>query len=312
MTALQTNTSTVLPAGARVRIDASQYADFLRALGYRVISTASTYWYDASRLFFLSAPSHRLYEPSDDELRVVLRRLPCLGVRYATPMGGRGKLSYQIVCDNREYRIEALSANVRSKVRRGLKRCEVGPVPCATIAAAGQRAHQDTLARQGRDGVLGGDRWDRFWKTAAASPGFEGWGAWIGDTLAAFLLTVTFEESVEFLLARSCSDTLGAYPNNALIYWVTEEMLVRRGAPEITFGLESLEPVGPLDQFKFGMGFQTRPIRQRVVFHPLLRALLRHAGVRAACCRWAERKGVNAVFWRKVAGLLRFAEEGGL
>jgi len=75
--------------------------------------------------------------------------------------------------------------------------------------------------------------------------------------------------------------------------------------------LESLEPVGPLDAFKFSMGFQARPLRQRIVFHPLLRVLLRHAGVRRAMRRWTEQHGAQGVFWRKAAGVLRFAEEGG-
>jgi len=293
-------------------MDPAAYAVFLQAIGHRVVPTRHAYWYDANRFFFLGAPPHRIHEPDDDELRAVVGRLPCLGVRFAAPLQGRGKLSYQIVCDNRAYGLDILSGNVRSKVRRGLKRCAVQPVPFSVIATAGKRAHGDTLSRQARDGVLDGARWDRFWSAAATTPGMEGWGAWTGDTLAAFLVTVTFDDGVEFLLARSCTDELGAYPNNALIFTVAEEMLVRRGIPEITFGLESLEPVGPLDQFKFGMGFRPRPLRQRVVFHPLLRALLRHASVRALFHRWSEKRGTQAVFWRKAAGLLRFAEEGGL
>jgi hypothetical protein len=293
-------------------MDSANYADFLRAIGHRVVPTASAFWYDANRFFYLSAPHHRTYDPPDDELRAVLRRPPCLGVRFAAPMQGNGKLSYQIVCDNRRYGLDALSANVRSKVRRGLRRCEVRPTPFAVIATAGRRAHADTLVRQARDGVLAGTRWDRFWAAAAATPGMEGWGAWVGDSLAAFLVTVAFDDSVEFLLARSCSDELSAYPNNALLFRVTEEMLVQRGVPEITFGLESLEPVDQLDQFKFSMGFRPRPLRQRIVFHPLLKALLRPAPLRALVRRWTDRHGAEAVFWRKAAGLLRFAEEDGL
>jgi hypothetical protein len=288
------------------------YADFLRAIGHRVVPTVSTYWYDVKRFFFLSAPAHYMCNPSEEEIRVVLRRLPCLGLRFAAPMEASGKPSYQIVCDNPGYCLEALSANVRSKVRRGLKRCRVEPVPLSVIATAGRQAHHDTLARQGRTGVLAGRTWSRYWAAAAATQGFEGWGAWSGDELAAFLLTVTFDDSVEFLLARSCSDRLGAYPNNALLFAVTEEMLVRRKVPAITFGLESLEAVEPLDQFKFSMGFRPRPIRQRVIFHPLVRALLRPRPVRAMFRRWTDRRGAGAVFWRKAAGLLRFAEEGEL
>lgn len=292
-------------------MDSATYAGFLRAIGHRVVSTPSAYWYDASRGFYLSAPPNLTYTPTEDDLRIVLRTFPCFGVRFAAPLQGPGKLSYQIVCDNRSYGLEALSANVRSKVRRGLKRCRVEPVSFDVIATAGRQAHHDTVARQGREGVLSGERWERFCQAAAVTHGIEGWGAWSGDSLAAFLVTVTFESSVEFLLARSCTNQLGAYPNNALIFSVAEEMLARRGVAEITFGLESLEPVGPLDQFKFGMGFRRFPLRQRVVFHPLVRALVRRAPVRALFRHWSERHAGEAVFWRKAAGLLRFAEEGG-
>jgi hypothetical protein len=92
---------------------------------------------------------------------------------------------------------------------------------------------------------------------------------------------------------------------------VTEEMMARRRMREITFGIESLEPVGPLDQFKFSMGFRTKPLRQRVVFHPVLATALRSRAVRGLFHRWAGAENGSGVFWRKAAGLLRFAEEAG-
>lgn len=290
-------------------MDAAAYAGFLRAMGHRVVATPSAYWFDANKLFYLSAPSHRMYSPTAEELRPLWRHFPCLGVRFAAPISGPGRVSYQIVCDNPDFSIESLSGNIRSKVRRGLKRCEVRNVPLDEIAVAGRAANADTVSRQGRGGVLEGERWDRFFRATQATPGFEGWGAWCEGELAAFLITATFDDGVEFLLARSRSDLLAAYPNNALIFTVTEEMLVRRKAPQITFGLESLEPVGPLDEFKFGMGFEARPLRQRVVFHPLFRPLVQSARVRRAMQQWSERRGADGVFWRKAAGILRFADD---
>lgn len=293
-------------------MNAATYARFLETVGHRVVAAGSMYWYDASRFFYMSAPPNFVFSPTDEEIRAAFRHGQCAGVRFAAPLDGPGKLSYQIVCDSPDYSLDVLSSNNRSKVRRGLKRCRVEPVSMATIAEQGKRAHADTVDRQGRDGVLSGDGWDRFFRAAAETEGFEGWAAWVDDELAAFLISVTFDDSVEFLLARSRSDKLAAYPNNALIYTVSEEMLVRRGMREITFGLESLEPVGPLDQFKFGMGYRERPLRQRVVFHPLLRLPLRQPAVRASVRRWTESRGEQGVFWRKAAGLLRFAEEGGI
>ncbi len=293
-------------------MSAEHFSGFLAAIGHRVVRTESAYWYDASRGFFLSLPSHRLLEPTADELRAVMRRRLCLGVRFPAPLNGPGKRSYQIVCDRRDYGIDTLGANSRSKVRRGLKRCEVAPVSFAEIARQGRAANQDTLARQGRAAQLTDANWDRYWSAAATTPGMAGWGAFVRDELAAFLVTVELDDCVEFLLARSRSDCLDSYPNNALIFQVAEEMLVKRSVRQITFGLESLEPVGPLDQFKFSMGFRAEPLCQRVVFHPLVRAVLHSSAVRSILYRWADRPGAEAVFWRKAAGLVRFAEQGGL
>ena len=85
---------------------------------------------------------------------------------------------------------------------------------------------------------------------------------------------------------------------------------MQRGVRQITFGLESLEPVAPRP-VQVRHGLSRRPLRQRVVFHPLAGALLRRGGA-AAFHRWAAGRGAAVVFWRKAAGLLRFAEEGGL
>lgn len=287
------------------------FAHFLACNGHRVLRGAGTYWYDASPAFFLSLPSHRLMTPSADEIRALLRRQPIAGIRFPAPLEGPGKLSYQIICDTRGYGLDSLSGNARSKVRRGLRRCAVAPVAFSTIAAEGVAADRDTLARQGREVRLPGAAWHRYWQAAAATPGMEGWAVYVGGAMAAFLVSVQFDDSVEFLLARSRSDCLDAYPNNALIFEVAREMLGRRSLRQITFGLESLEPVGPLDQFKFGMGFRAAPLRQRVVFHPLLRALLQPRAPRAWVCRHAEARGTASGFWRKALGLLRFAEAGG-
>jgi len=291
-------------------MSAADFASFLEKIGHRVVRTRSSCWYDAGRFFYLSLPSHQLLSPEPDELRELWRTGSCAGVRFPAPLEGPGKLSYQIVCSERGYSLDTLSANNRSKVRRGLRRCEVGPLAFAEIARLGERAHRDTLARQERDWHSLSQNWQRYFEAAAQTPGMEGWAAFAHGELAAFLVSVQFDDTVEFLLARSRSDMRDAYPNNALLFHVAEEMLVRRGVRQITFGLESLEEVESLDEFKFGMGFQKKPLRQRVVFHPWLAAVIGLPGLNTLLQRWAARGGASSVRWRKAAGLLRFAAEG--
>ncbi len=288
------------------------FARFLERTGHRVMRAGGVDWYEGGRGFLISVPSHRVLSPSDDAFDELFAAGGVYGVRFPAPVDGVGKLSYQIVCDDRDFGLEKLSGNVRSKIRRGLKRCEVRPVSFDEIARLGRTADSDTMIRQGRQPKLTGEAWDRYWQAAAETEGMEGWGAFVGDDLASFLVTVAFSDGpVEFLLARSRSDTLGSYPNNALIFRCTEEMLKRSSDAKVTFGLESLEPVGPLDQFKFSMGFRAQEVRQRVVFHPLLRRVLGSSQVRKLVYRWAAQRGPEGGFWRKATGLLRFAEEGG-
>jgi hypothetical protein len=292
-------------------VTADEFAAFQAAAGHRVVCSPSSYWCDVSFGFFLSCPSHRLLTPSENELRSLIRHQPCLGVRFAGPASGPGKRSYQIVCNSRDYSIDGLSANTRSKVRRGLRRCDVGPVSFEELATHGGAADVDTVTRQGRRAWVNGKRWTRFWRAAAGRPGIEGWAARTGSEILAFLVTVQFDDAVDFMMARSRSEHNSTYANNALIFQVTEEMLVRRRVREITFGLEALEPVASLDQFKLSMGFGYRPLKQRVEFHPLFRVLACNPVVRSALYRWAKRGGPDGTFWRKTAGLLRFAEDGG-
>ncbi len=288
------------------------FSGFLSKTGHRVLHCGGVDWYEVARGFVLSLPSHRPLTPPQETLDELFAARGIYGARFPSPLDGLGKLSYQIVCDDPEYSLQNMSSNTRSKVRRGLRRCEVRPVAFDELARLGQQADRDTMVRQGREPRLLGERWDEYWRCAAETEGMEGWAAFVGDELAAFLVTVGFSDGpVEYLLARSRTDMLGSYPNNALIYACTEELLTRRQVAKITFGLESLEAVNRLDDFKFGMGFRAEEVRQRVVFRPALRRILSLQPVRSLLYRWGSERGPEGGFWRKGVGLLRFAEEGG-
>src|SRR5262245_58469381 len=100
-------------------MSAARMAEFLERLGHRVIVTPGAWWYDARTRFYLNFPHHRLIQPDANELAGVFRRWP-LGVRYFAPADTDGPASYALVRRGRDYNIDALSANTRSKTRRGL------------------------------------------------------------------------------------------------------------------------------------------------------------------------------------------------
>jgi hypothetical protein len=274
---------------------------FLERLGHRVVRTPNAYWYDFYRGFYLSFPHHAHVTPDRGDLRrLFLGR--AAGVRYVAPPESAGRASYALMCADRAYDLARLSANTRSKVRRGLSRCRIERLDPAFVRARGRQAHDDTLARIG---VRDPYPWDTYWRAVEQSDCVEVWGALAGDTLVAYLVGVMAERCFEIMVARSLSEALRDYPNNALLYTVVQDVLGRPGMTSLWFGVESLEGAEGVDEFKLSMNFVREPVRQRIVLHPLLGPALRSRTVQRLVGALARRQPANEM-WRKLGRLADF------
>jgi Acetyltransferase (GNAT) domain len=279
-------------------VSAETMAGFLERLGHRIVQTPSAYWYDYRR-FFLNFPHDRLIDPVADELAALFRRFP-IGVRYFAPPLGAGAASYALVCRGRDYDLNRLSANTRSKIRRGLSRGKVERVEARYVRAAGRAVNEDTLRRiHLRDPYP----WDAYWEAVERSEGVEVWAAFVDGELAAYLVAILADDSCEIPVARSSAPMLRFYPNNALLFTVVRDMLARPAIDRVFFGVESVEGATGVDEFKLGMGFVKVPICQRVVLHPLLRPVLGNALVAGVIGALARRRPQNEL-WRKLKGVV--------
>lgn len=274
---------------------------FFERLGHRVVQIESAHWYNAHRYFYASFPFHRLVKPGANELSRLFTGF-CVGVRYFGPPEGLGRLSYAFLCRDRCYDLDLLSPNTRSKVRRGLKHCTVEQLEPKYVRMHGKAAHDDTLRRiRIRDPYP----WEVYWQAVEESDCVEVWGALTGKDLAAYIVAILADGCCQIMVARSSSDFLRFYPNNALLFTVVQNMLSRPEMEQIWFGAESFEDVSGTDHFKLSMGFVKAPIRQRVVFHPLLRPALCNPLVIRAVCGLARRLP-QSEFWRKLNGITPF------
>lgn len=288
-------------------MDVERFARFYERSGVRVAKSDSAWWYEAAPRFLLALPSHRPLSLPDDEAADLIRREKLAGLRYIATEGGRA--SFHLVCDDPDFGLDKLSANTRSKVRRGLSRNEIRRVSGRELAEVAEAAFVETMERQNRASTAAVDAWRRMLLAADDEPAIEIWTAWHEGEFACYLIAVRIDDVCEFFQARSSNRLLKHYPNNALIYTLTEEMLGKRGVREVTFGIESPEPVEELDAFKLQMGYRKKPVRQRVVFHPLLRAAFALPPVRSLLIR-AGAKPTADVRLRKAAGILKFADGG--
>jgi hypothetical protein len=287
-------------------LDAQRLAAFYERSGVRIAQSQSAWWYEAAPRFLLALPSHRELVLPPAEASELIRRERLAGLRYISGAGGRP--SFQIVCDAADYNLEQLSANTRSKVRRGLSRNEIRRISGRELAALAESAFVETMERQNRASTSAVETWKRMLAAADDEPAIEIWTSWHEGEFASYLIAVRIDDVCEFFQARSVNRLLKHYPNNALIYTLTEEMLVRRGVREVTFGIESPEPVEELDAFKLQMGFRKKAVLQRVVFHPALRAAFMLAPIRRFVLSSGGRPTAD-VRLRKLAGILKFADE---
>jgi hypothetical protein len=285
------------------------FVEWLRRQGHRVIRTPSSYWCDQGPRVYQAVPHHWRVQPSEQELRQLLLGERVIALRYSTPIeAAHGKASYHVVLEGAGYGLERLSANARSTVQRGLKRCRVAPIPLNRLAAEGWRLQSDTQERQGRVGSLDPKRWERLTLAAQDLPGFEAWGALVHGDLAATILTACVDGVCYMLYPQSHRDYFASYVNNALAYTVTHEMLSRPGVEAIFYGLHSLDAPASVDEFKFRMGYVARPVRQRVLFHPWLRPVVNRAS--HAALRYLRQLRPASPTLAKAEGVWRFYLDG--
>lgn len=238
----------------------------------RVVETASCSWYNDYQQdrVYQSFPPHRLITPSRVELQEVFAQAPgALALRFAGPSDAAGSNSFVWV-RRAPYDIDQLSANMRSRIRRGLKRCDIRPVRFEEILAKGWEAHCDTAKRHGESvpQSLGLD------EKLDDCPAYEAWGAFVGDRLAAYLVTLHVEDWAHILVNRSVTAYHKFYCNNALVFSVVKELLSRPSIAAVGYGGEGLVPSELLDRFKTSIGFSKEPVRQRIVLAPRVRPLI--------------------------------------
>jgi len=290
-------------------MNADIFAEWLRRQGYRVVRTASSYWYEAGARVLQAFPYHSLIEPSERELRDLLLRHGAIALRYSTPLSaGQGKVSYHVVCEDLAYDLASLARQARQNTRRGLEYARVEQISLSRLGEEGWRLRRDSLERQGRLGAENEAWWRRMCACAADLPGFEAWGALHDGELVASFLAFVCDDRFTLPHEQSATAHLEHRPNNALYYVVTRQAVRRPGIRGAFFGVHSLDAPASVDGFKLRMGLSAKPVRQRVVFHPFLAPLanrLSHAVIRGAAVRCP-----NSALLAKAEGMMRFYLQG--
>jgi hypothetical protein len=286
------------------------FSEWLRRQGYHIIHTASSYWYTAGPRVLQAYPYDWLIQPSEQELRDLMLRKGYFAVRYSAPFDAPdGMVSYHVIL-KKPYDIDMLRPQARNGIRRGLENCQVERISCERMAKDGWNLQQDTLERQGRKGCMKQAEWERICLSASDLPGFEMWAATAAGELAATIITVRIDDSFYVPFAQCHRKSLCLHANNALFYTASREMLARDGVKKVFFSLHSLDAPESVNDFKFRMGLAAKPVRQKIVFHPLVQPFANKL-VHRQLIKWSKRDNKNN-FAAKSEGMLRYYIQGKL
>jgi hypothetical protein len=220
-----------------------------------------------------------------------------------------GKESYMIVCTDKNYDFASLDPHsARRETRKGLENLTIRQMEICELAERISELDQDTLIRQGRKPQRQAEKkWKLYCSSAEGLEGFEAWGAFTGNNPAAFMMTYQMEDHFTILLQSSATRYLPLYPNNALVFFVTKLKLASPGVNAVYYGPQSLDAPESLDMFKFRMGFQKRPMKQAIVFTPVIRPFIN--GFMQKCIHWISSMVPKSDTFRKFEGLVRFYRE---
>jgi hypothetical protein len=280
------------------------FSEWLRRQGHRVVQTDSSHWFDRGPRVFMAFPWHRLIRPSHEELQRLLRSENAAALRFSGPAdSAEGALGYDVVLESNSYDIADVSHSTRSKVRKALERCEIIPLTFERYAREGWVLEADTRDRQGRTSRGGKESWEKMARAAADLKGFEAWGATVDGRLAASLMFVQIDDCATMLYQQSHRDYWPLNVNNAFTFAITRMLTRRAGVRTIHYGLKGLDAKPTVDEFKFHLGYSRRPLRERVVFHPLVAPLVNrttHALLKSAQAKWKD-----SVLLSKGEGLVR-------
>jgi len=246
-------------------------AEFMARRGRTIVEAAGTYWHGVPGRMLMSLPYHLTPDPDAEAVADMLRQTRASGVRYPS-LKRAGLSSGLYVCRDASYDFPSVRPRQRTKVRGGLRRCEIRPLEAKELLTQGLQLNLDTMRRQGRwDPEFGEPRpWMRLVEAVRLASEVRAMGALVDGRLAAYNILYRADGWTHLLHQMSRTDLLDHYPNHALSFFVTREALQAPDAIGMSYGLASLVSGEGLHSYKLELGYEFVPRNAVIQLHPAL------------------------------------------
>jgi len=208
-------------------------------------------------------------------LQTLFHRRCLLGVRFPS-LRKSGVESALFVVRDKNYDFHSLQRQFRQHVQKGLKHCEINEIDFDYLFRHGMPVNYDAMARrrQKLPHFVDLTQWRRFCDAGKRTPGAGVIGSFVRGELASYLIYFIADKICHGLHMISRTDAKSYRANHLLYYVYTKTMISRTEIEAVTTGLQSLSPVGQIDEFKRHAGYQKEPCYLSVALRRAAKLLL--------------------------------------
>ena len=274
-------------------------------IGYKSVLDGDLHWRKNQGALFPLSPPGRLSGFDDQAAKQLLKSTGAVLIRWESAFDQDAKSDWWHVIKDEESALSELSSNTRSKVRRGLKAFECGPISRDDVMKEGPEVYCRAFARYQThelqysaadflEAIKDLPEHTEFWGVRSKnSKRLVAFSENYVEGNACFFNTIWFEPSA-----------LRKYSSYALFYEMTHHYLKRRNLSYVSDGARSLSHNTQIHDFlESKFGFRKAYARLHVVYTPWLDF--------AIACAYPLRSWINKVSlgpFKKASILLRQEE----
>lgn len=248
----------------------SRYVAWLQKQGTPLFEGGGIYWRIYQGALVPATPRPFFLDVNRSEAELLLRKSGAWFLRYASGPEKQATEWWYTVCDS--YDPTALSANTRSKIKRGERNCKVACVDAKWLSDHGYACYAAAFDRYRNARPLS-ERDYREMIMATSDGPFEYWAVFVDNVPAGYCQCILEEDHAVTNVFKFHPVYLKQYAPYALVSGLIRHFLVEKGMT-LSNGSRSVAHDTAFQDFLIKFGFRKLYCHLNIVYQPLLGAAL--------------------------------------
>lgn len=216
-------------------------------------------WELRNRLLIPVAPPHTIMNINREKLKEALFKTKALLAYWTDNWNSQQSQWWWTVCDLKNYDIEDIqNPTGRRGIRKGLENCSINLIEPEKFVELTYQIYFKSLLSYNvpESKIISYKEYNETIINQSKYEGFELWGAFVKDKLAAYATCLVIDNVASFGSTKSDPEFHKYYPNNALFYHLTKHYLGEREFSYVTNGPRTLLHSTSINDFLIKMGYR--------------------------------------------------------